>query len=200
MTVICIFFLLLLYIELFFMGVLYKRYVDLLRLLKSSDVEELTQHDTTAYTQVVSCYVRQYPEPAKNLSDLSLIARGRDVVFCSEVLISSRCHISELMVPGFGSPMQLIRSAVGRFRELAVYVRDGFSAYGQRSYECGYCEVIVFKICSSSHNFNVFGVYRNPDLSGTMFDYLLTTIAKVQSVDRKAFFQLIGNVKAHREE
>ena len=36
----------------------------------------------------------------KNVPDLSLIARGRDVMFCSENLISSRCHISELMVPG----------------------------------------------------------------------------------------------------
>ena len=61
--------------------------------------------------------------------------------------------------------MQLLRGEVDRFRGLAVYVREGFSAIRQRSYECRCCEVIVVRICSSSHNFYVFGVYRNPDLS-----------------------------------
>ena len=32
------------------------------------------------------------------------------------------------MVPGFGRPMQLLRSEVDRFRGLAIYVCDGFSA------------------------------------------------------------------------
>ena len=55
------------------------------------------------------CCVRQYPGQDKNLSDLSLITRGGDVVFCSEMLVSSKRHISELMVPGFGRPIQLVR-------------------------------------------------------------------------------------------
>ena len=46
-------------------------------------------------------------------------------------------------------------------------------------------------ICSSSYNFYVFGVYRNPDLSNKIFDFLLTAMAKVQSVARKACIWLL---------
>ena len=101
----------------------------------------------------------------KNLSDLSLTARGGDVILCSETLISSRHHISEPMVQGFGRPIQLLKGEVDRFRMFALYVREGFPTYRRRSYECGCCEVIVVRICSSSHNFHVFGVHRNLDLS-----------------------------------
>ena len=85
--------------------------------------------------------------------------------FLFDTLVSSRRHISELMVLGFGRPMQLLRGEVIRFRTFALYVCDHFSAYRQRSYECGCCEVIVFRICSSGHNIYVFGMCRNPDLS-----------------------------------
>ena len=64
----------------------------------------------------------------------------------------------------------------------------GSSAYKQRSYEYGYCEVTVVRIYSGSYNCYAFGVYRNPDLSNKTFDRLLTATAKVQSVARKAFF------------
>ena len=67
-------------------------------------------------------------------------------------------------------------------------MRDGFSAHRQRGYEWACCEVIIVRICSSSHNFYVFGVYQNPDLSDKVFDCLLTSIAKVRSVDRKETF------------
>ena len=83
------------------------------------------------------------------------------------------------MIPGSSRPMQLFRGEVVRFRGLAVYVRDGFSAYRQRSYECGCCEVIVVKICSSTNDFYVFGVYRKLDLSDKNLDCLLTAMAKV---------------------
>ena len=46
----------------------------------------------------------------------------------------------------------------------------------------------------------VFGVYRNPDLSDKIFDYLLTAIAKAQSVDRKAPLLFVGDVNACHEE
>ena len=75
--------------------------------------------------------------------------------------LSLRCHISELIIPAFGRPMQLLRGEVDRFRGLIVCVSDGFSAHRQRGYECGHWKVVVVRICSSSHNFNVFGVFRN---------------------------------------
>ena len=115
--------------------------------------------------------------------------------FYSETLISSRRHISKLMVPSPLSnciSMQLLRGD--------VYVRDGSSAYRQRGYECECCEVIVVMICSSGHNFYVFGIYRNPDLSDKIFYCLLAATTKVQSVDRKASFMFVGDVNAHHEE
>ena len=108
----------------------------------------------------------------KNLSYFSLIASGGDVFLYSETLVSFRRHISKLMVPGFDGRMQLLRGKVDRFRGLAVYVCDGFSAYNQHSYECGCCDVIVDRICSTSHNFYVFGVYRNLDLLNIFFCFV----------------------------
>ena len=78
------------------------------------------------------------------------------------------------MIAGFGRSMQLLRGDDNRFRELAVYVRDGYSVYRQRSYECGCCDVILVRICSISHIFYEFGVYRNSDVSDAIFDCLLT--------------------------
>ena len=69
---------------------------------------------------------------------------------------------------------------------------DGFSAYRQLSYECGCCEVIIIRICSSSHNFYVFGVYRNKDILNRILDCLLTAMTKVHSVYRKASFLFFG--------
>ena len=80
---------------------------------------------------------------------------------------------------------------------MAVYVHDGFSVYIQGGYEGGCCEVIVVRICSSSHHFNVFGVYyRNPSPSDNFFDCLLTTVAKVQFGNRKTSFLFVGYVNA----
>ena len=96
--------------------------------------------------------------------------------------------------------MQLLKGEVDWFRWLTVFVRDGFSTYRKRGYECRCCEVIVGRICSSSHNFYVFNVYRNLDISDNFFFTLLTAIAEVQFVDRKASFLFVGDVNAHNEE
>ena len=59
---------------------------------------------------------------------------------------------------------------------------------------------MVVRIPNSSYNFYVFGVYRNPDLWDKIFDCLLTAMAKVQSVNRKASFLCVSDVNAHHEE
>ena len=46
----------------------------------------------------------------------------------------------------------------------------------------------------------MFGVYRNPDLLNKTFDCLLTSIAKVQSVSRKASFLFVGDVNVHHKD
>ena len=179
------------------MGNLYKRYFYRLRLLRSSDVEKNPGPRASRRScLVVFANIRSLH---RNWSDLSLIATGGAVVLCSEIIVSSKHHISEFMVPCFGRPMQLLRGEVNRFRGLAVYVLDGFPAYRQRSYECKCCDVIVVGICSSSHNFNVFGVYQKTDLSDNIFDSLLTATARMQSVD-KGVFSIFGDIDAHHEE
>ena len=51
-----------------------------------------------------------------SLSEMSLIARGEDVFFfCSETLVSYKLNNSEIMVPGFSRPKQLLKGDVDRF-------------------------------------------------------------------------------------
>ena len=90
----------------------------------------------------------------------------------------------------FGRPIQLLRGEVDR---LAVYVRDGFSAFRQRNYESECCKDIVVRIRSSSHIFDEFAVYRRPDLSDNIFDCLLTAMTnKVQFGVGKASICLLA--------
>ena len=39
---------------------------------------------------------------AGNLSDLTVASSQYDTLLCSETLVSDMCHVSELLVPGFG--------------------------------------------------------------------------------------------------
>ena len=87
--------------------------------------------------------------------------------------------------------MQLLKREIDRLRGLALYVRDIFSAYRQRDYEHGCCEIIVIRICISSHHFYMFVVYRDLDLSDNIF-YFFMDMAKVQSVDRRRLFCLLA--------
>ena len=70
-----------------------------------------------------------------------------DILLCSETLISDMCHVSELLVPGFGHPVLLCRGRMPRARGMAAYVRDGYGAFRQPKFECGYCEMLVFRVC-----------------------------------------------------
>ena len=64
------------------------------------------------------------------------MARVIDVIFCSETFISYRRHIFELIASGFCRPLELLKRETDRFRGLAVYVRDSFSAYRRHSNKC----------------------------------------------------------------
>ena len=61
--------------------------------------------------------------------EIGLLWSEVEMCFFSETLVFSRRHISELLVPGFGKPMHLLRGEFDQFRELAVYVRNDFSVY-----------------------------------------------------------------------
>ena len=56
-------------------------------------------------------------------------------------------HVSELLVPGFGRTVLLCRGKMPRARGMAAYVRDGYGAFRQPKFECGCCEMLVFRVC-----------------------------------------------------
>ena len=62
---------------------------------------------------------------AMNLSDLTVASSQYDIMFCSETLVSDMRHVSEVLVPGFGSPVFLCRGKMPRACGMAAYVRDG---------------------------------------------------------------------------
>ena len=87
-----------------------------------------------------------------------------DLLLCSEILVSDRRHISELLVPVFGRPVLLCRDGMLRAHGIIVYVRDGHGAFCQPKFECPCCEMLVFRVHGVRQNFYVFSLYRNPDL------------------------------------
>ena len=55
------------------------------------------------------------------------------------------------------------------------YVRDAYGAFRQPKFECGCCEMLVFRVCGVRQNLYVYSLYRNPDLDDRIF-LLFTSI------------------------
>ena len=108
-------------------------------------------------------------------------------------------HVSEVLVPGFCRPV-LCRDKMPRARGMAAYVRDGYGAFRQSKFECGCCEMLVFKVCGVRQNLYVYCLYRNPDLDDRIFDCLLSSIAAVQAEDVRASFLFVGDLNGHNQE
>ena len=123
-----------------------------------------------------------------------------NLLLCSETLVSDRHHISELLVTGFGRPALLCRDGMPRARGMAAYVRDGYGAFYQPKFECGCCEMLVFRVCGAGQNFYVFSLYRNLDLDDRIYDCLLTAMAAVKAADARASFLFVGNLNGHHQE
>ena len=108
--------------------------------------------------------------------------------------------MSEFLVPGFGHPVLLCRDGVPRARGMAAYVRDGYRAFHQPKFECGCCEMLVFRVCGARQNFYMFSLYRNPDLDDQINDCLLTAIPTLQAADVRALFLFVGDLNGHHQE
>ena len=133
----------------------------------------------------------------KNLSDVTVASSQHDLLLCTETLVSDRRHMSELLVPGFGRPVLLCRNGVPRAHGMAAYVRDEYGAFRQPKFECGCCEMLVFKVCGARQNFYVFSLYRNPDLDDRIYDCLSTAMAAVQAADARASFIFVDDLNGH---
>ena len=85
---------------------------------------------------------------AGNLSDLTVAV----VLLCSETLVSDMFHVSEVLVPGFCRPLLLCRGKMPWGRGVAANVRDGYGAFRQPKFDCGCCEMLVFRVCGVRQN------------------------------------------------
>ena len=55
-----------------------------------------------------------------NLSDVTVASSQYDILLYSETLVSDMCHVSEVLVPGFGGPVLLCRGKMPRARGMAA--------------------------------------------------------------------------------
>ena len=83
---------------------------------------------------------------AGNLCDLTVASSQGDTLLCTETLVSDMRHVSELLVPVFGSPV-LCRGKMPRARGMVPYERDGYGAFRQPKFECGCCKMLVYRVC-----------------------------------------------------
>ena len=83
---------------------------------------------------------------------------------------------------------------------MAAYVGDGFGAFRQPKFECGFCEMMVFRVCCVRQNFYVHSLYHNPELDDRIFDCLLAPMAAVQAEDVRASFLFVDNLNGHHQE
>ena len=135
---------------------------------------------------------------AGNLSDLTVASSFGDILLCTETLVWDMHHMSELLVPRFAHTVLLCRGMMPRFQRMAAYIQDGYGAFHQPKFECGCCEMQVFRVCGVRQNLHVFSLYHNPDLDDWIFDCLLTSMAPyaVQAKDVWASFQFVGDLNA----
>ena len=134
---------------------------------------------------------------AGNLSDLTVASSQYDILLCSET--SDMRHVSEMLVPGFCCPV-LCRGKMPWAGGMAAYIRDGYGAFRQPKFECGCCEMLVFRVFGVRQNLHVYSLCRNPDLDNRIFDCLLASMAAVQAEDVCASFLFVGDLNGHHQE
>ena len=81
---------------------------------------------------------------------------------------------------------------------MAAFIRDGCGAFRKPpTFECGCCEMLVFKVSGVRQNLYVLSLYRSPDQVGRIFDCLLASMAAVQPEDICASFLFVGDLNGH---
>ena len=126
-----------------------------------------------------------------NLSDMTVASsQYYNILLCSEILLSEMRHMSELLKPEFGREVFLCRDNFPRARwMMAAYVRDRYGAVHQPRFECGCCEMLVFRVYDASQHFYVFNLYHNTDQEDLIYECLLASMAAVQAEHVPAIFQ-----------
>ena len=109
-------------------------------------------------------------------------------------------HVLEVLVPGFGRTVLLCRGKMSRAHGMATYVRDGYGAFRHLKFECGCCEMLVFRVCGVRQNLYVYSLYRNLDLDDRIFDCLHASMAAVYAEDVRASFLSVGDLNGHHQK
>lgn len=135
-----------------------------------------------------------------NLAELAVAATEVDVVACAETKVSARRHLAELALPGFLSPVLLLRGDRPNGLGMAIYVRTGFSVIRQSKFECACCEFMVVKVAGRRLNFYLVFVYRSPNTDDRVYDCLSEVMGKVQSEDSKSAFCFVGDFNCHHTD
>ena len=82
------------------------------------------------------------------------------------------------------------RDASGLKDGCHTYVRVGYGAFHQPKFVCGYCEMLVSRVCGVRQNFYLFSLYSNPNQ--WIIYCLLTSMAALQAEDVHASFLFCG--------
>ena len=107
---------------------------------------------------------------SENPIDLTMASSQYDFLFCSATLVSGMHHMSELLVPVFGS-LVLYWERMPRAREIATYVSNGYGVFHQTKFEFECCKMLLFMVCGARQNFHVFSLCRNPNLEDRILDF-----------------------------
>ena len=130
-------------------------------------------------------------------SDLTVALSHSDILLCSETLVSEFRY--ESCVGVTGSRIVPGQDDCAGARDMAAYVWDGYAAFRQPKFDCGCCEMLVFRLCGVRQNLYVFSLYRNPDLDDQIFfDCLLASMAAVKTEDIRASLGIIRS--GHHQE
>ena len=81
-----------------------------------------------------------------------------------------------------------------------LHMNEMVTRFSQLKFECGCCEMLVFRFCGVRQNLYVFSLYCNPDLDDRIFYCLLTSIPSVQVEDVRASFLFVGGLNGHHQE
>ena len=106
-------------------------------------------------------------------------------------------HVSELMGPialSYCAEASLMGSPC-----LIVSVKM-LKHFYRPKFECGCCEMLVFRVCGVRQYLYVFSLYCNPDLDDWIFDCLLASIVAMQAEDVRASFLFLGDLIGHHQE
>ena len=138
---------------------------------------------------------------AGNLSDLAVASSQYDILYVVLRDVGLR-YASSVEGAGsrFLSPCLVVSGKIPRGRGMAAYVRDGYGAFRKPKFECGCCEMLVFRVCGMRQNLYVYSLCRNPDLDDRIFDCLPASMAAVKAEDVRASFLFVGDLNGHHQE